>query len=557
MGRRSSVMVAVLFVLVCVVAAAQWTESEPWGDDADGASAPPALDYDAIRTLLMGELAPQQGPGSDTTPGSTTDERYYYMTDDPHREVSQGAPPEGSTVLSDDVGSWIDGNNAEFNAGLGRWTSLGSQQEWAEGALQFRENMRSRTVTMVDDAGNLITVTVNYEVDGEGKLVADTTELDSRVFDLQDDEVVAWTDQEYDAQGNLQTATYTQNDDGSLTVQIGARSFRLDENGDPPEGREEEFAAACDGMPGCADEVTNQQIRAGEGKFLSLIGRVSINRIFAGLLKGYQDYRGLLYLTSFFGDEWTREAIEQRKQELSQSFCVLGGIGDCVESLVCNLQYDDPPENNAIVTLDALDAPTVGAMVRGYKVGPLPIKGASRQQLRQWLNQDLVYLAGAWRNLSDPSFDSSALPDLNLYYYLVQYAMNNPSIPTGTATAGRFERENARTFNLHFEGDRLAKWFVADQELAVGQQANDVIMKYTVTDYDRVCLRFYPAFDIVSQGEKWTFGGWSGWGWGSHGGDVDEVCDSFVVYDGPPTMLTGDPGAPPPPTDGVGDGGAV
>jgi len=583
MGRRVIVsLVLVVFLLAMPLAFAQtdqtsdddwdsgWGASDQGGgggpdgssdsSNGDGGSQPPQSGVHKAQQRALAQYGVQPTGVGDSGSPSPSGEGQWWVNQQDQDDIVYGQNLGNEyTSMNEDVAEWVNAHDASWDAGTTSYVAW-SSQTWAEGAFQFADNRRTITETSMDQNGVLTVSTTTAELE-DGEIVADSATTSQHQISA-DGDLIAYTIQakvgdktktaKYEvidqAIGSrmritIDGATYTVNPAGKLLGDDG----NLVEN----EKTIEAFEKACDSMPGCTDELVNHRVRNDQGQWGG-----DIWRTFGTLLQGYQQYRGLLRLTSLFGDEFSRERVEQRKQELSESLCVIGGLGRCLESAVCNAWMDYDPGESAVITKDLHDAPAIGAMVKGYKVGPITVRGVPTTQLKSWFG-NATFIDGQWYDLSDPAFDSSTLPDVNLYFYYVQFAMNNPSVPESTGGAEGPIQEGTRSFNLHFIGEREAKWWSQAQDLAIGQQARDTVKKYSTTNYDRVCLRFNPPFDIASGDGSFTFGGWSGVGWGSHGGAASEACDTLVSYAGAPTSVTDDPPPPPPPSGSLGPGVSI
>lgn len=400
--------------------------------------------------------------------------------------------------------------------------------------------------------------------------------------DLSNDDT--YTYHEYGADGRIQMITTRVLDDGApdtlryyipapgedmvidgLTdtgvVAVDRDGVWVHANTGEPYEDQEFLDALCDGKPGCRDQVDNNVIRRSDGDLNRILSAMSFGQVLGTLVKGYQEFQGILYFTSLL-NYMSRPEVERRKQELAESFCLIGGVGRCITSTVCNLYSDYEPGSSAVVTNDVHGAPVIGGNINGYKVGPIQIKGADRDDLLLWFGNTTWLPGEGWVDLTDPAFDSNDLPEMEMFFYLVQYTANNPDVSQTPGTYlerqwfDRVRNEQDRSYNVLFEGDRSAYWFADDFVLKPGNHRGEILKKYSTTDYDEVCLTYNPPFDMQVSDDDITFTGWSGGGWGTISGR-DKVCSPLVSYDGPPTAIDDDPddgddaGGQPPAAPGV------
>ncbi|RLE46607.1 hypothetical protein DRJ22_01540 [Candidatus Woesearchaeota archaeon] len=258
----------------------------------------------------------------------------------------------------------------------------------------------------------------------------------------------------------------------------------------------------------------------------------------AFVLKAYQEYGNFMSWTSIFPG-LTRKDIEARKDELNQKFCIIGGIGKCFKSAICEHKFKKRAGQGTLISQDITGAPINVAQINGYKVGPIKIKGLPRTTLIDWFGET-VMIKGLIYNFSDPNFDPTKLPEQDLYLYQVQYTLSNPE----SVQERGFYKPASTTlkYNLKFIGERTATWWPEPQKLAVGNSTQDNILKYSFNNYDKVCLTFSPSIRETGLGGHKV---------------KSEICNKFVTYEGPPTLITGQPSQANPATQTSGPGGMI
>ncbi len=266
----------------------------------------------------------------------------------------------------------------------------------------------------------------------------------------------------------------------------------------------------------------------------------------AYLFTAYKQYGNMFSWTSLFPSlGLAAEDVQKRKDELNQKFCVIGGIDKCFKSLVCSSIYDTRAGQSETIARDITGAAINVAHIQGYKIGPITIKGLPRQTLKDWFGNKTV-IQGVEYDFTDPNFNSNLLPEQEIYLYQVQYALSNPKGAEKKSKTYPFPSYTpvgqTQTYNLQFKGARTAKWWSTDQRLATGKTTEDNILKYSFTNYNKVCLTFHPGF--------------RSWGYGEVGDPKDYTCHSFTPYAGAPTLITGQPSNANPATQPSGAPGA-
>lgn len=403
--------------------------------------------------------------------------------------------------------------------------------EWRQGATQFRKNMRTLTRTILNSDGTTKVETLTFEVDDKNKVVPDSNTGSTTTFNAEGDKTEEKSTIRYekDGAGYVTDVTYEFLSDGTLSIVISEQqdgnsiiqSLSFNCRDEEPCTGSGYWERTCEAIPGCMDKVLNHKIRSADGDIFEYLGALNTWQVFGVLMEGYQQYKGLMFWTSYLPG-FSREEIEARKKELAESFCVIGDLSHCFESSVCNQIVDRPASQEAVTTFDSQGNLVPGMSIKGYKVGPININGMPKWKLRDFFG-NTTYIDGNWYDLSDPSLNPNTLPQTNLYFYFVQYAINNP-------TESRwFGPARDRKWNIKFDGERKAEWWPEQQKLEIGDFEGGTLEKYSTTDYDEVCLDVNPGYNRRSGGFTATSGFLRD--------KAERICDSLVSYGGDPTSL--------------------
>ena len=226
-------------------------------------------------------------------------------------------------------------------------------------------------------------------------------------------------------------------------------------------------------------------------------------RFMGTAVHAFNEYKGIATLSalglSALGIEWfNEEKIAKRKKQLQEDFCVIGGLKECVSSMICDGYFKTKSKNYIVAAQGPEGIPVMAASIVAERSDKISFKGETRENLVN-LFGEYTYINGEKVDFTDPSLDLKNL-NIDMWLYHAQFRINNPL-------------DKDLHVNILFTGpDRSAKWFSDWRKVPKGESANKNILKYSTTNYTQVCLLFKE--DIKEQQRGWVGEDWGGLGLG-------------------------------------------
>ncbi len=219
------------------------------------------------------------------------------------------------------------------------------------------------------------------------------------------------------------------------------------------------------------DEVSASQIPWGYKLRI-----MDVWRIAGSFVHAFNAYKGLAKLGALIFDPDDLARVQKRKQEIQEQFCVIGGLAQCVTSLICEGWTLKPDADNFVLTKGPDNGvPTGTALIVGERSNPIQFKTTDRQELIDLLG-DYAYINGV--KVDFATADLSKLGTLTMWLYSANLRVNNPL-------------NKDLHVNIEFRGpEKKGRWYSDWRKVKKGEGVTKSFIKYSTTDYNQICIIF-------------------------------------------------------------------
>jgi hypothetical protein len=361
--------------------------------------------------------------------------------------------------------------------------ALEDEKKDAEDGWSRKIQVRGKTIVLDPKSGKTLDNT-DHIYDKDGKKIADITNSYYTVEKLADGTI-----QVKISEGGKSVYYYTdgttleliRDKDGNLLDKDFDLSEWINKASTPEEKeRREKFRKA---------EI--DKVMAGPFAISTKLSTMGFWRALGTYVHAFNAYKGIASLTGLIWDWMSDEEVAKRKKALQDKFCVIGSTSECLTSIMCNEYFPSKPKNYMLVTNWNKEIPLIPASIVGERSDEINFKGETRENLIEWLG-NRIFLDGEFINLTDPSIDTRSLP-ITVWLYNVQLSVKN-------------QLDKDIYLNVEFRGpQRNAKWYSEWRVVEKGETRSKKILRYSTTEYDKVCFIFKEGISKYEPGGKYSY----------------------------------------------------